>query len=108
MDFAALTVLGTGRQCHGERASSFGIVGDVPAVPTCNLPHQSEAESGALRPGSAGNPVKGREQPLARFFDDHRSMVEHVEHGPIILPCDGHFDGWLAMEFRIFDEVAKR
>src|SRR5262245_19860745 len=24
--------LGTGRQCHGERASSLGIVGDVAAV----------------------------------------------------------------------------
>jgi signal transduction histidine kinase len=34
-------------------------------VPARNLPDQGETEAGALRPASAWNPVKGREQPLA-------------------------------------------
>src|SRR5262245_66268672 len=84
------------------------MVDDVPAVPARNLSDQSEAEPGALGPASAGNTVKRREQPLACFFHDHRSMVEHVEHDPILLLHDGHFDGWLAMEFRIFRSEERR
>src|SRR5262249_50304115 len=75
-------------------------------MPACNLSDQSEAKPSALRSASAWNAVEGRKQPLARVFDDHRSVVEHVEHRPIILPRDGYFGGWLAMEFRIFQEVA--
>src|SRR5262249_44200543 len=101
-----LTVLGTDWQCHGERASPLRIIGDVPAVAACNLPDQGEAEPSASRAESAWNAVEGRKQPLARFFPDHGSMVEHVEHGSIILLRDGHLDGRLAMEFRIFDQVA--
>jgi hypothetical protein len=50
--------LPAGRQSHGEAASALRIVGDIAGVPACNLPHQRQAEPGALRTAASGDPVE--------------------------------------------------
>src|SRR5208337_4847002 len=94
------------RQAHGEAASSLRVVCDVACVPACNLPHQRQAEPGALGTACSRNPVKRRKQPFARFFGADRSAIRHIEESLTVLASDRHLDGRLAMELRIFDEVA--
>src|SRR6185369_8374543 len=71
-----------------------------------DLLHQRQAQSAALRTGSAWNAIEHRKQLLAGGLGDDRTAIGHAQDGPILELVDGDVNGRLAMKLCIVEEVA--
>src|SRR5258708_33021326 len=90
--------LRAGRQRHRKAAAAVGVVAGVAAVAAGDLPHQREAEPGALGAGASRNAVEAREQLLARVGIDRRPVIGDAQLRQAISSLDGDLDRRLAME----------
>ena len=71
-----------------------------------DLLHQRQAQSAALRTGSAWYAIEHRKQLFASGLGDDPTVIGHAKDGLIILLVDGDFDGRLAVKLGIVEEVA--